>query len=266
MFNPAEYFKAGKYYLIKNNMKFNLDPANSVSYGGSGTAVNDISGNSQNGTLVNTVTYSSSNGGIFTMGTNGIIGLGDVLDAQLVAGKLTWQGWFNLSSSTANIFNPLFAKYTGNPTTNNRVFAATIRNLTANSYGGLKVEFIYFGALNASSLRLLRGNTTIAINTWYNIAFTFDKDITTNNGLDKVKIYINGVLETNTMVSTQGIQPTTMPPGSACPFCIGNSTNPGYANPFQIFQGSIGQCCFYDRILTQDEIVANYNTLKHRYL
>lgn len=265
MFNPAQYFKSGKYYLLKNNMKFNLDPANSVSYGGSGTAVNDISGNSQNGTLVNTVTYSSSNGGIFTMGTNGIIGLGDVLDAQLVAGKLTWQGWFYLTSSTANVSNILFAKYIGLIPTNNRVFFANIRNLTAYSYGGLKVEFIYYGTLGGSISRVLRGNTTIAINTWYNIAFTFDKDITTNDGLDKVKIYINGVLETNTMVTTQGIQPTTLPSGSASPFCIGNSANPSYANPLSIFQGSIGQCCFYDRILTQAEILVNYNTLKHRY-
>lgn len=266
MFNPAQYFKSGKYYLLKNNMKFNLDPANSVSYGGSGTAVNDISGNSQNGTLVNTVTYSSSNGGIFTMGTNGIIGLGDVLDAQLAAGKLTWQGWFKLTSSTANISNMLFAKYIGLTPTNNRVFASTIRNVTANSYGGLKVDFLYYGDLAGTQLRLLRGSTTIAINTWYNIAFTFDKDITTNNGLDKVKIYINGVLETNTMVATAGTQPVAMPSGSASPFCIGNSANPSYAGvPFQIFQGSIGQCCFYDRILTQAEILVNYNTLKHRY-
>lgn len=265
MFNPATYFKAGKYYLLKNNMKFNLDPANSVSYGGSGTTVNDISGNSLNATLVNTVTYSSSNGGIFTIGTNGIIGLGDVLDAQLVAGKLTWQGWFRLTSSTANISNILFAKSTGLVPTNNRVFASSIRNLTANSYGGLKVEFVYFGDLNAARLRLLRGNTTIAINTWYNIAFTFDKDITTNDGLDKVKIYINGVLETNTMVVSQNTQPPAMPSGSASPFCIGNSTNPSYANPSGTFQGSVGQCCFYDRILTQDEILVNYNTLKHRY-
>lgn len=265
MFNPAQYFKSGKYYLLKNNMKFNLDPANSVSYGGSGTTVNDISGNSQNGTLVNTVTYSSSNGGIFTMGVNGIIGLDDVLDAQLVAGKLTWQGWFRLTSSTANISNLLFAKYIGLVSTNNRVFFSTIRNLTANGYGGLKVDFGYFGTLNGASSRLLRGSTTIAINTWYNIAFTFDKDITTNDGLDKVKIYINGVLETNTMVTTQSTQPTTLPSGSASPFCIGNSANPSYANPLSIFQGSIGQCCFYDRILTQDEIVVNYNTLKHRY-
>jgi Concanavalin A-like lectin/glucanases superfamily len=265
MFNPAEYFKAGKYYLIKNNMKFNLDPANSVSYGGSGTTVNDISGNSQNGTLVNTVTFSSSNGGIFTMGTNGIIGLGDVLDAELVAGAFTIGGWFKLTSSTSNYANLLFAKTAGSTATNNRMFFSSIRNLTASSYGGLKIEFAYYGALNATNFRLLRGNTTISTNTWYNIVFTFDKSITTNDGLDKVKIYINGVLETNTMVQTQGTQPTALPTGSASPFCIGNSANPSYANPNTIFQGSIGECCFYDRILTQDEIVVNYDTLKHRY-
>ncbi len=264
-FNPAQYYESGKYYLIKNNMKFNFDPANSVSYGGSGVAVNDISGNSQNATLENTVTYSSSNGGIFTMGTNGIIGLGDVLDTQLNAGKLTWQGWFRLTSSTANINNILFAKYPGNPTTDNRAFFSNIRNLTGNSYGGLKVDFVYFGDVFGNDLRGLRGNTTIAINTWYNIAFTFDKDITTNNGLDKVKIYINGALETNTMVFTSGSQPTAITNGSASPFCIGNMTNPSYANPFQNFQGSIGQCCFYDRILSQTEIQINYNSLKHRY-
>jgi Concanavalin A-like lectin/glucanases superfamily len=264
-FNPELFFKQGKYYLLKNNMKFNLDPANSVSYAGSGTTVNDISGNAQNGTLVNTVTYSTSNSGIFTMGTNGIIGLGNILNTELVAGKFTISGWFKLTSSTANYNNFLFSKYSGSPATDNRVFFTVFRNLTASSYGGIKAEIVYYGALVGGSYRQIRGNTTIATNTWYHVVFTFDKDITTNDGLDKVQIYLNGVAETKTLVSSVGSQPTSLPSGSAAPFCIGNSTNPSYANPYSIFQGSIGECSFYNRVLTANEVVVIYNTLKYRY-
>ena len=55
----AYNYPAGAYAIF--------DFGNPSSYGGSGTTVNDVSGNGNNGTLVASPTYSSSNGGILQL-------------------------------------------------------------------------------------------------------------------------------------------------------------------------------------------------------
>lgn len=50
--------------VINNGLVLHLDAANSRSYSGTGTAWNDLSGNSNNGTLLNGVGYNSTNNGI----------------------------------------------------------------------------------------------------------------------------------------------------------------------------------------------------------
>ena len=51
--------------IVRSGLVLHLDAANRKSYPGSGTAWNDLSGNSNNGTLTNGPTYSSSNNGSF---------------------------------------------------------------------------------------------------------------------------------------------------------------------------------------------------------
>jgi hypothetical protein len=49
--------------VVTTGLQLYLDAGNASSYSGSGTAWNDLSGNSRNGTLTNGPTYSSDNGG-----------------------------------------------------------------------------------------------------------------------------------------------------------------------------------------------------------
>ena len=49
--------------VVTTGLQLYLDAGNASSYSGSGTAWNDLSGNSRNGTLTNGPTYSSADGG-----------------------------------------------------------------------------------------------------------------------------------------------------------------------------------------------------------
>jgi hypothetical protein len=58
--------------VVTTGLQLYLDAGNASSYSGSGTAWNDLSGNSRNGTLTNGPTYSATNGGsiVFSETTN----------------------------------------------------------------------------------------------------------------------------------------------------------------------------------------------------
>jgi hypothetical protein len=51
--------------IISNGLVLNLDASNTISYAGSGTTWTDLSGSGNHGTLINSPTYNSSNGGYF---------------------------------------------------------------------------------------------------------------------------------------------------------------------------------------------------------
>jgi hypothetical protein len=55
------------YPIITNGLSLYYDISNPLSYAGSGTTLNDLSGNANTATLYNGVGYSSSNGGILTL-------------------------------------------------------------------------------------------------------------------------------------------------------------------------------------------------------
>ena len=98
----------------------------------------------------------------------------------------------------------------------------------------------------------LRGGTTtdlstsIAANTWYNVAVTWDGS--TANG------YLNGQFVSTIPVATASLQSTR--------FGIGNA---GADMDRERFDGKISQVLAYNRALTASEVLQNYNALKGRY-
>ena len=107
--------------------------------------------------------------------------------------------------------------------------------------------------VNNGKLRVrLRGGTTtdlstsIAANTWYNVAVTWDGS--TANG------YLNGQFVSTIPVATASLQSTR--------FGIGNA---GADMDRERFDGKISQVLAYNRALTASEVLQNYNALKGRY-
>jgi hypothetical protein len=90
-------------------------------------------------------------------------------------------------------------------------------------------------------------HTTAQGNTWYNYAITYITGTSRN-----FKVYINGTLVNNTT------------PASAS--WVPDGQNTGYGNQVgSTMSGSYGPLLIYNKVLSQAEILQNYNALKSRF-
>jgi hypothetical protein len=215
--------------VVRNGLLICIDPANISSYSGTGfTARGLVSG--IGATLVNGIGFSSSNSGTFILdGSNDYIN-GDTTSFDLT-GDLSAEVWFNLSA-TANDWVRVIGKGDGS----NRTFGFW--------YNTPSSAFLYqrYGASgNVSGVYSI----SIQTNTWYHV-------IVTSSGSTH-KIYLNGL----------DIQTQT---GSG-PFLSSSSTlKVGFGEIHTYHNGRIGLYRIYNRALTPQEVLQNYNATKKRYL
>jgi len=215
-----------------------LDAANPKSYSGTGTAWNDVSGNSNNGTLVNTPTYSSTNNGIFTFdGTTMYADTSKSL-TQLSIGNTYSFETVAKRSATAN--GRIIFGWQG---FNGGVVIASDRILAQDWY-----------STGVSSWGVAQANSgiTTQIDTWYHSVATF-------NALGFMRIYVNGVLTASTDVSgfttsSGNVWYRVSPP------VIAGSNFAAYR-----FPGSVGLGRFYNTELSAAEVSQNFNAIRGRY-
>ena len=126
--------------------------------------------------------------------------------------------------------------------------AYTDNNLVSSDTGG---HYMFFQGSN----RLYSGNTnwagfpsnfpsvaTFSLNTWYNATITF-------NTTDGMKLYVNGVFDSSyTTIKTA--------------FTGNGSTNIAAFGAGNFLNGRIAKVFCYDRSLTEQEVVQNYNATK----
>lgn len=215
--------------VARNGLLICVDPANILSYSGAGlTARGLVSG--IGATLVNGIGYSSSNNGIFTLdGANDYIN-GDTTSFDLT-GDLSAEIWFNLSATAAD-----WVRVIGKGDGSNRSFGFW--------YNTPSAVFLYqrYGA--SSTVSTVYSNT-VQTGTWYHV-------IVTSSGSTH-KLYLNGV----------DVQTQT----GAGPFYSSSSTlKIGYGEIHTYHNGKIGLYRVYNRALTAQEILQNYNATKKRYL
>jgi hypothetical protein len=209
--------------IITSGLLTHLDAANIASYSGSGTTWTDLSGNSRNGTLINGVSYNSSNGGTLVFD-----GINDYVTATTVTKSLlnrsfTMSLWFNSSSSS-----------------NMGLFS-----IEGNIDDGAPYLILQ---KNNTTLRWLVNNTyqmtnTILLNTWYNVAITYNGTVW--------NVYINGALSNSYTGSDVG-------GGSAYYLFLANGY-PAYADV------KIPHFVAYNNPLSSTDILNNFNALKSRY-
>ena len=94
---------------------------------------------------------------------------------------------------------------------------------------------------------VLIADTSLNLNQWYHVAFTYDKDGGSNNR----KIYINGVLDKQD-TATGALGTSTLP------FLIGAYST----TPVNLFNGSIDEVRIYNRALSATEIQKLYDLTK----
>jgi len=219
--------------IITDGLVLALDAGNTKSYPSSGTAWTDLSGNGNNGTLVNGVGYTSSNGGALTFdGSNDYVQLSIGNLWRSAAWSVNIWVYFDVISVTGfSDDRPLIHHGT----------AATRQGLHLISRNGI----IYFGMFGDDLF-----GPAISANTWYNFVFTM------NNSSYARQIYVNGTLTSS---------------GTAGGPYVGGGSNTRMGGPVvgvmpqTYFDGRIPKLLLYNRVITADEVLQNYNALKGRY-
>jgi hypothetical protein len=245
--------------IITDGLVLHLDAANRKSYPGSGSAWYDLSGNGNNATIVNAAFNSSNNGTIYLDGTDDYVNFGNILN-NVLSGNTK----FTISVCTkvdqiANVSHHLLSKSgDSNFSENQRQFIFLHRT-------NGKLEFIYYGAANASIYRLIRANdVTILSGNWYNFTITYDGSQSGNNGLDRVTLYQNAQSLPSSIVNSAGTLTTI--PSTTARLGLGAQIGANVNNtPIHESTGLFSNCMIYNRVLSANEVQQNYNALKGRY-
>jgi len=223
--------------IVTNGLVLYLDAANTRSYPGSGTSWTDLSRGGYVGTLINGPTFDSSNGGsILFDGTNDLV---EITNSTSLT-SFTISTWFRMTGPgstggpTNTIYNSLFGINSGA----RRILVATSTN-TSIAEGRILVQM---GGSNYFSSTA----TATVTNRWNNVVYTWQANTAT--------IYINGIAET-----PQSNSSVTFP---AANLFLG-----AYSNPIVAYamKGNIAQTSIYDRTLSSQEILQNYNATKTRF-
>jgi hypothetical protein len=227
--------------IVKEGLVLYLDAANVKSYPGTGTTWKDLSGNGNNGTLINGPTFDSgNNGSIVFDGVNDYVNTTQIQFDRL--NPFTLSAWVNTTNANNNqIINNENATYRGYQ------FAI--------SSGG-NVGRFYLLLRNTTNTNFMGAFSTnhVPINTWVYLVATYNGSSLSSG----INLYFNGVQEIisntvgNNLTSTIISNETTW---------IGQR-RPSTQGPFS---GKIPQCQIYNRALTAQEILQNYNATKTRF-
>jgi hypothetical protein len=206
-------------------------------YPGTGTTIYDLTGNNYTGTLVNGVTFS---GGSFGFnGTNQYIDFANTATAFSFANTtFTVSVWFKQS------------------TLSNGALISKAATTAGWSIWALSDGTIVSFMKNGSSVDNYDRYTSAVItpNKWVNIVAIFTTS-TTVAGNNSVTHYVNGVVNTGTIVVGSGAYGSET---STNLFIGRRSTSP-------YFNGSIGNFQVFTRGLTGTEILQSYNSIKTRF-
>jgi hypothetical protein len=203
-----------------------LDAANIKSYSGSGATWTDLSGNEYNGTLISGSTFNGANGGSVVFdGVDDYVTLGNTLASS-----------FSSNAVTVSCFA--------------RISAVVSKNTLISFNGGY--NFFLPGNRLTTTYQLYWDGITSwkngtksdwTINQWYHFVWTISGTTLT--------FYVNGVPDGTTILAT------TFSPSA--------ETRIGFANAGEYATGNIANLQVYNRALTPQEILQNFNAQRSRF-
>jgi type II secretory pathway pseudopilin PulG len=214
-----------------NNLILYYNPAMTESYSGTGTTVNDISGNGMNGTLSNVTTSATA----FTFnGSNSQVSIPDNAVLEPGTGNWTIEVWFKPTV----VSGTLLGKYNNGGNTANISYAL---RMGANN---IRADF------SNGTTGFTSDNYTLTPNNWVQMVYVWNK---TNNVL---YTYSNGVIKQTKTITISGIL------NSITNLFLGSYNGGEYP---QYFNGQIGVVRMYNKPLTDSEVLNNFNTTKATY-
>lgn len=240
-------YSAPSYTTSGIQMYYN--PEDPDSYSGSGTTLNDLSGNSYNATLVNGPTHSTNS---FTFdGTNDYIASPNMVSSFNSTTAFTVEIWYAPNYTTQGAGGTVLQESgVGTPSTS--WYYSLVEHRKA-PFGSLAYDYagIWTGSLTA-----VNPNATFSNNVWRQQVLTYDG---TN-----ARIYTNGSLARTVALSRN--TPWNDPNNYGYHLLLGAASatqQSGAGNNY--FTGKIGIVRAYNRALSSTEALANYNGAKSIY-
>jgi hypothetical protein len=231
--------------IVTDGLVLSLDAGNLKSYPTSGTTWTDLTKNGNNGTLTNmgVTGFSSSNlGSIVFDGTNDVVLCGNASSLSFErTNSFSFCCWIypNSFSSTGI----LTSKYN-----------ASDRGLTfATGVGSLIL--VLRNAVATNDFVVQTADNSVLINNWYFVVATYNG----SSNATGVSFYINGVKTLNNTIVRNGLTATI---SNTADFMVGARTlaNAAYYN------GRISNFLTYNKLLSDSEVLQNYNATKWRFI
>jgi hypothetical protein len=214
--------------IVTNGLICDLDPAQIRSYSGSGNTWYDLTINRFNQTLSG-MGYTTDNKGLMNS-SGSSYSTGSINSAINIDGPLSMSFWIKFTS-LSGIQSLGITNGTTSPTAAMQVGLRT---------GGLGTVWKYGGA-NLITF------TNPVVNTWYHYSVTLASST--------MFFYINGAYNNSAVVTPQS--------GGAVSLNFGDYRSDGTGN--EKILGYLGNFQLYNRALTAQEILQNYNATKGRY-
>jgi hypothetical protein len=223
--------------LVTDGLILYLDAANTKSYL-SGTSWYDLTTYNNDGTLINGPTFSSTNGGSIVFdGVNDYVQVNnsDILNPTQT---ITLSVWSKFNGIYSGFYAPIIFK-------KNTAFSYFEQYQLAYLISGNIQVALGNGSSNQSA------NTPLSYtNQLINVVGTID----TINSV--IKIYVNGDLKASTSIIYPNMSVSTSP------VIIGGNAQGGFPG---YMGGDIYNVSIYNRVLSDAEILQNYNATKWRY-
>ena len=229
--------------IVTDGLVLHLDAGNVKSYQSGSTTWLDKSGYGNNGTLINGPTFNSANGGSLVFdGVDDYATIPNTITNNFPINGITVQAWVN-----HNNFNGSQAYIN-----NWHSFASTQRGFILRTFNGQTFPSFWWcwgsSSGTGSYSTVYADSFSMNVNTWYHVVGVYEKGVS-------ARIYGNGILrKTNTSVTNDIVYDTT------------NGVHIGSSNiNSSKMNGKISSFKIYNRALTAQEVLQNYDATKIRF-
>jgi hypothetical protein len=223
---------------VTSNLNLYYDPSNPSSYPGTGTTINDLSGNGLNGSMSG-ITFTTP---YFTYnGTSSQVRVANNALLQPGSGDWTMEVWVNQSVLGNDV---VLGKFDNGGLSQDVSYSIRTTNTT---------YYAQYGSGSGTGPNLFANSTSYVgtVGTWYQLVYVF-----TNVASNTIETFVNGVSIGTVSHSLASLLNTTNP------LYIGSYNGGEFS---QWFDGRIGITRLYNAALTSSQVLQNFNADKTKY-
>lgn len=221
--------------IVTNGLILSLDAADRNSYVGSGTVWSDVSGTSLTGSLVNGPTFNTNYNGYFTFDGNNDYFEMDPISSGSDSGTYTWDCWVFSSISGSSFIRGLDGFGTG--------WSVSIG---VGLVSGIYTPGVSIVTTSPTTTQYSCNGSGSVSNKWFNVVGIWQPGVS-------LSVYSNGVLQAVSGNTSTNLRSSTKGWGT------GRQPSTTY------FTSSNATLKVYNRVLSQTEILQNYNAQKSRF-